>query len=265
MKKVIEIASLDFSGSTMLDLMLGNSPQGFSIGEAHAFYNGKRFWCTCEDNEDCKVWNNMRGGKFEDMYSELFELTGKEYMVYSGKLPRNLLGARRNNNFDFKTIIIYKHPAKLLKSQSNRPSGMFSQDYMHIHNRLIQLFPNALILSLKDLVIYPRVTVEEICRRFDIKYYDNMEVFWKRKTPVHMLFGSSSARLHLLDPGTPRFLRLAKQRNKQKDNDAMEVKHHREFYWSEPKKKYEDILRKSGKYNTWMNTYKFLESVKLKV
>lgn len=263
MKKVIEVGSLNFSGSTMLDLILGNSYGGFSTGEPHAFYRGKHIRCTCHENEDCVVWNNLRGTEFKDMYKNLFEMTGANYIVYSGKTTRNLLEARFNNKFDYSTVFIYKHPASLLKSQESMRGGMFSQAYSAYTEQFLHVFPNSIIVSLKDLAKYPSLTTQKLCAKIGIPYRKNMENFWDRLSEPHLIYGSSSARLHLFDPGTPRFISMARQRNEQKNGDSLEVKHHREFYVSEPQEKYIEILNNSEVGEAWMNTYKKLEQMKI--
>lgn len=62
MKKVVYIASVGYSGSTLLDMLLGSNDNVTTLGEAYLLsqYAGSDAGCTCgEKVKDCKFWSQV--------------------------------------------------------------------------------------------------------------------------------------------------------------------------------------------------------------
>jgi hypothetical protein len=69
MRKLINICGTSYSGSTMLDLIIGNDDKGFSLGEIYAWFRPYRthhlnIKCSC-DGIDCP-WDKLKYIKEDD-------------------------------------------------------------------------------------------------------------------------------------------------------------------------------------------------------
>jgi len=62
--------------------------------------------------------------------------------------------------------------------------------------RMLKKFPNAIVVSYKDLARNPSEILDKICSLIGVEYFSNKEFFWEEKYH-HVLYGSGSARTHL--------------------------------------------------------------------
>ena len=85
-EKIIYIMGADFSGTTMLDLMLGSSTNSASIGELAAYLSPTSLEhlepvCTC--HKKCGIWE--RSNFNDDPYAYLFDRHGVSVLIDSSK------------------------------------------------------------------------------------------------------------------------------------------------------------------------------------
>ena len=79
-KKVVFIASYSFSGSTMLDMVLGGNDRAVSGGEIYAFSpgllaEGSKKLCSCGNSAlECKFWRNIKYRISENMSVDYWRL-----------------------------------------------------------------------------------------------------------------------------------------------------------------------------------------------
>lgn len=170
--KVVYIASMGHSGSTLLDLMLAAHSRVFSVGEVyyiHDYTSGKRQKdeihhfgpeCTCGAPNiwECPFWTEvdrvmqretelrladieLRSEDDETFIRHnqvLFEcvrkVSGQDVIVDSSKTPRRLWRLLRSNVFDLVPVHLVRHPRGSIWSHQRR------------HKRL-QNLPSAIRLS----------------------------------------------------------------------------------------------------------------------
>ena len=204
MKKIIFITGIGRSGSTLLDRMLGNNPQGFSVGEVNALF---RPWkrkhllrdsnCFC-NKPNCNFWKKIKTRKEKNLYDTIFNLFKNiNYIVDSSKSPlwiRDQIKYNQNKNYDIKIVCIYKTPQEFFYSMKKRGKSklwkiMWKGRYMQLFN----LFTNFLSIKYSDLTRNPKDTLRHLCESLDIEYYNEQEKYWNNPNQ-HSLFGSSAVR-----------------------------------------------------------------------
>jgi hypothetical protein len=77
MKTVIFVGGSSYSGSTLLDLMLANAPDGFSCGEVSQMFHPYKkhhfnLVCGC-GNSDCTLWSEVKQAGADKLYDTIFE------------------------------------------------------------------------------------------------------------------------------------------------------------------------------------------------
>lgn len=104
-------------------------------------------------------------------------------------------------------------------------------------------FRRSFIVSYADLTQHPAKTLEAICDRLDIPYFEGKEHFWKGVS--HHLFGADSLRLQFYDKTGERFSKLASSLRDRRRGVLHSVEKHKTIYhveeWREklPKKYHE--------------------------
>lgn len=206
MRKVIFIAGTGYSGSTMLDLMLSNSQDGFSCGEIHAlFYPWRQHHlnpkCGC-GNSNCDLWsrlqenynkNNIHSGIF-DQFSNL------EYLVDSSKDPTWIKDQKdRMNSYGIDPVILllWKDPVDYAYSCWKRRKEMnWHKRWINYYRNLFSITDQYFAVSYRDLVRSPGDILRELCNVVGIGYSPGMELFWNKVH--HHLFGNNSVKSHFL-------------------------------------------------------------------
>ena len=235
MIKTIFIASSSYSGSTMLDLMLGNNPDALSLGELSAFRNlYNTVTCSCGQHDDCEVWSKIQHKNRHNYYKDLSKLTGKETFIDSSKNTFWIREQRMTQPYT-PLVLIYKHPKNYayscMKRGNDDPRHMVT--WIEYNSAILRLKPQA-IVSYYDLVHEPKVTLEILCNILELPYRKRQEIYWDRHAPHHLLYGSGSAKLHLWEKGTPEYDSRARTRQGIKPDAAFvdEISYHRKFYYS---------------------------------
>ena len=77
-KRLVMVCGAARSGTTMLDLMLGNAEDAFSCGEIYALFRPFRTHhfdpeCTC-GSRDCDTWRQLRAVPEADFHRSVLEL-----------------------------------------------------------------------------------------------------------------------------------------------------------------------------------------------
>lgn len=163
-KTLINILGAGRSGTTMLDLMLGNDDKSFSLGEVHAWFRPFRkhhfsIDCNC-GKPDCDVWQKIKSFDESKFHISVFDTLNIEYLVDSSKNLRwvidNNLWARRGN-LRVINLCIYKMPIEYIYSiwKRNRNAESIARalrGYKLYYSRLIQTGLVFSTISFKDLV-----------------------------------------------------------------------------------------------------------------
>jgi len=120
---LFHIYSTSRSGSTMADLMLGNDPRAFSLGEVHAWFRPFRthhFKIICSCGQKNCPWGNLESLKKEhEFHKKAFDLLDVDILVDSSKnLPwviDNNIWAKKNN-ITVHNVLLYKEPVNFFYS-----------------------------------------------------------------------------------------------------------------------------------------------------
>jgi len=184
--KVIYIASLSHSGSTLLGMMLGTHPGTVCLGEilpSLLYGKGQSDTCTCGKQIDtCPVWNEFHDLKIKPenyaaTYSNLADKAteaGKKTLVDCSKQIAGLAPLLNNEMFDIRVIWLLKDIRSFVHSQiqrKKRPELMKKDGWRRIYKTgaIYNIFQwrlgNGRILRFLKQKNIPFITVgyEELC------------------------------------------------------------------------------------------------------
>jgi Sulfotransferase family len=216
--KIIFIASLGHSGSTLLDLMLNAHPQLVSVGELKQLSRYARFIppprkhrCTCmtESLWDCPFWSRVSAltekacgrtiGELnvetykdpESFHSDNVELfnaisavAGKEYIVDSSKDPSRLRLLMDNPALEVFPIFLLRDPKGQICSSLRKGQNMVRAiaDYAIINRRIyssIKDRPHA-VVRYEDLVRNPESTLSTLMEAIGLDF-NLVQLRWAEK------------------------------------------------------------------------------------
>ena len=115
------------SGTTMLDLMLGNSDSEFSCGEIYALFRPYRTHhfnpdCCC-GAKHCLVWNKLSKLNESEFHAAALAQTGIHHVVDSSKDLNWVLDSNRwasHQDIPVKNVLLWKQPIDLAYSHWKR-------------------------------------------------------------------------------------------------------------------------------------------------
>ena len=242
-KAVIFIGGSSYSGSTFLDMVLANSPYGFSCGEVNAlFYPYRKHHinheCGC-GNQDCDIWQNVKEKGESNIYQTIFEMFPEiTYIVDSSKDPvwiHDRTAELNNSKIDVRNILLWKTPEEFYVSRKKRKREKGWKrawaNYYRLYFRMIGQWD---AVKYSVLVEKPEV-LEALCETVGIEYFDGKELYWKKKH--HTLFGNTSAKIHLYDSGSEKYENcideLSKTINSAHANSSISD-HHKKVHYRQP-------------------------------
>lgn len=199
-KKVIFIGGTSHSGSTMLDMMLGNDEHGFSVGELYALfypYRPHHFkpQCGC-GNPRCKIWQEIKKIDKHTVYEYLFKMFPEVFFIVdSSKDPwwiKEQLEVLKSKNIHTYILLIWKRPEAFAYSMLKRGKKNWLKFWINYHKLFFTLFPNFIPVSYESLVQNPSKELKRICNLIGIEYFKGKEFFWQKTH--HVLFGSLSVK-----------------------------------------------------------------------
>ena len=199
--KLINICGTARSGSTMVDLMLGNHARAFSLGEVHAWFRPFRthhfeIICSCGQN-DCP-WEELKKLKESEFHQKCFEILDVDTLVDSSKsLPweiDNNNWAKQNGTAVY-NVLLFKEPVSFFYSFWKRGVSLEAarqNQFVKYYKRFFQSKMPFIALNYNNLVADPATTLEKLCKVLDIPYFAGRECFWEKEH--HHLFGSRGTR-----------------------------------------------------------------------
>ena len=213
MKKILFIASLDHSGSTLMELMLCSHPKVVGIGEANMLIDddlrrqrhqelGRRI-CNCgEPLSKCSLWSKFLSGvenqktkKFEEKYSSIIDLCSNEFrnaeiIVDSSKYikPLNCIHELIQNNVlvecDIYVIHLIKDARSYLSSMKYRYRlnifGIIAMlhkwfNYNNsIESYIIENKLGSIRIGYEELCFNSKLILTEVCKKVNISFNDSM-------------------------------------------------------------------------------------------
>ena len=209
MKKVIFIGGSSYSGSTMLDMMLANSPEGFSVGEVHALFHPFRPHhfnpeCGCA-NTDCDFWFQVREAGEKNLYKTIFSLLPKiSFIVDSSKDPwwiKKQSQILQAQGIEIRHLLIWKEPAAFAHSMLKRQRKGWMKSWKNYYQLYFSLISDYSSVAYSELVQNPDEILHKLCNQISIPYHQNQKKFWQKQH--HTLFGNDSAKIHLQGETSP--------------------------------------------------------------
>ncbi len=186
------------SGTTMLDLMLGNADNAFSCGEIYALFRPFRNHhfdpvCTCGER-DCAAWQTLRRVPEADFHKAVLEQPGIDYAVDSSKDLRWVLDSNewaRGHDIPVRNVLIWKDPIDLAHShwKRGRPVDYFRKQFLDYYERFLDLGLPFISVSYQRLVNEPEKVLGALCAELGIGYFPGKEEFWHKHH--HHFFGSA--------------------------------------------------------------------------
>lgn len=205
MGKVIFVNGTARCGSTMVDLILGNDPQGFSMGEVCSWFRPTRthhfdIKCGC-GVYPCAVWDELRGAREDEIYDRVFQANPVSFAVDSSKrltwvIDQNLR-LRADGRHEIVNIFLYKDPVSLHYSlwkrgvhDLSRTSGAYQY-----YRRAIDAGIPFVSVNYDWLIEDMSSRLPSICDVVGVDYQPEKERFWEGRH--HHLFGSFGPRRQL--------------------------------------------------------------------
>lgn len=197
MRTLINVCGAGRSGTTMLDLMLGNGPGCFSCGEVYALFRPWRkhhFTASCRCGGDtCSIWDTMSSHQACNFHSQLADFVKADFIVDSSKSLRWVLDAQtwaENANMSVVNFLVWKSPVALAYSHWKRGHALLGwrDDFILYHSRLISLQLPFISVRYQKLIDEPASVLRKLCHLAGLDYFAAKENFWQGEH--HQVFGS---------------------------------------------------------------------------
>lgn len=196
MKKIIFVGGNVRSGSTLLNLYLGNQDNALALGELYGLFQPLKKEHTdkiseMKTNDD--RWKRIIEGGNKNVYDNIFmEYSEVNVIVDSSKTPFWVEYQTRRNKrkYDVQHILIHKPLEDLAMSFSKRGIlDSLERIYVNYHQKWISLFPDTYIVPYKEFVQELDVR-KKICSTLGVEFNDSRENIYER---THFnFFGSDS-------------------------------------------------------------------------
>jgi hypothetical protein len=197
-QNLIMVLGASHSGTTMLDLMLGNHDETFSTGEVWAHFRPWRahhfsIECRCGQNP-CPIWEQLKGTGEQDFHKTVLNLDNINSIVDSSKdLSWTIDSAQwaKANDINVRNVVIWKEPIELAYSHWKRGHSIaeFRHDFLTYYERFLNLGLPFVSLRFSALVGDPTNTIRKLCEITGLPWHAKQEEFWNKQH--HHLFGAA--------------------------------------------------------------------------
>lgn len=233
MATLINVCGSIYSGTTMVELMLGNAPDAFSCGEVMAWFRPWRshhfeLKCSCGEYP-CPIWERIKGVRENVFHKKVIQEFDKEFVIDSSKnlcwLIDNNIWAR-NNQLRVVNLLVWKKPLSIAYSHWKRKGDIISWErvYKTYYQRFFDTNMKFVSLCYNDLMTDPGEGLKQLCKVVGMPYFEGKELFWKGNH--HYLFGSEGVRQEI-QKGDSRIRKTEKFQSeflKQKDRILYRIK-----------------------------------------
>ncbi|MBW2466723.1 MAG: hypothetical protein JRF02_05430 [Deltaproteobacteria bacterium] len=195
-KTLINICGSERSGSTMLDLIIGNDPKAFSCGEAYALYRPWRkhhFQPACGCGRECEYLQEFKRTIEDRFHKLLFKKFGYDWVVDSSKdltwIVDNQKWVFRNNGRVLNLVICKQPPTftlSFLKRGKNR--DYWRMIFIRYYKHFLETELPFVSVCYDEFVQQPEKFIRLICTLVGMEYADIKMNFWEKEH--HQLFGS---------------------------------------------------------------------------
>ena len=217
MTTLINACGAEYSGTTMLDLMLGNAHDAFSCGEVHAWFRPFRSHhfkvvCSCGKNL-CPYWEKIKNFPENEFHRKVFEKLDVNFVIDSSKEILWILNNNRwaeENQIKVINLLIWKDPIDLIYSYWKRGRGLKRGriSFLKCYKRFFRMELPFISVSYNELAKNPQKKLHDICNIIGMKYFLGKERFWEKQH--HYLFGSGGIRKQL-ENDEPKEIKLTEE------------------------------------------------------
>jgi hypothetical protein len=204
MATLINVGGATRSGTTMLDLMLGNTPDAFSCGEVYAWFrpwkqHHHRLECRCGQNP-CPIWEKIKNVPENQFHMAVVEKLEVSFVIDSSKELCWLIDTQEwasANRFKVFKLLLWKNPINLAYSHWKRGHSLtgWYHEFVSYYSKFFETGLPFRSVYFNDLVSNPQRKLEEICSAVGIPYFYGKERFWEKQH--HHLFGSHGTYLQV--------------------------------------------------------------------
>jgi hypothetical protein len=197
MPKLVTICGESYSGTTMLELMLGHSARAFSCGEVAYWYrpvtqSHRRLDCGC-GADPCGAWEQLRDIPAQRFHAELCRRLDVDLVTDSSKRLSWVVDVNRwaaVGRIDVVNLAIWKSPLAHLYSHWKRgkPLSNAMRRYRRYYARLLSWGAPLMTVSYDRLTASPAAELAAVCQRIGIDYFPGKESFWNAQ--LHPLYGN---------------------------------------------------------------------------
>lgn len=197
MESIITVSGTSRSGSTMLDLILGNAPDAFSCGEVYAWFRPYRTHhfeidCSC-GQQPCPIWETIKGVSESEFHASVGRELGARYVIDSSKdlcWVMDLQGWAAAEHLPVFNVLIWKDPVDLAYSYWKRGEDVDSwrKSFVGYHDKFLQTGLRFVAINYSAITENPGRATEQVCRAVGLPYFEGKERFWEKQH--HFLFGS---------------------------------------------------------------------------
>lgn len=212
MQKIVYIAGLGHSGSTVLDMSLGANPKIVGLGEVGAMLLKKdknrlfeKSTCSCgEKGSDCDFWKNARNiieknTSINERYELLIQHFNHQYknekiFLDSSKNSYEYLDYL-NKNFNLKVVFLtrdFRSWAFSRKSRKAKPIFFWYWWWFLENQKLLYVLKKYKIqpffVGYEEFALYPELMFRKILDFLEIDFNENMLI--PAKTQSHIINGN---------------------------------------------------------------------------
>ncbi len=201
MATLVNVCGTARSGSTMLDLMLGNSPDAFSCGEVNAWFRPYRTHhfdidCACGE-KPCPIWETLKDVPEKQFHATVIEALQVNFVIDSSKEICWVIDSQEwaaAHGLTVFNLVLWKEPIDLAYSHWKRGRGLMSwrQEFVGYYSKIFQLRLPFWAIKYEELVADPPAKLRQICAALNMPYFEGKEAFWNKQ--YHHLFGSLGIR-----------------------------------------------------------------------
>ncbi len=196
----VSIAGTNFSGSTMLALMLANRPDAFGCGEVHAWYRPYRRFhfdvrCTC-GQRPCETWLRIQDLPARQFHVGAMRELGADFIVDASKdLPwiADVIRATRRGGGRAVTVAVWKDPIEVAHSFWKRGKlPVWRRQITTYFPWLLQSGIPFVAVPYAELAEEPAATLKAVGEEIGMDVLPGQERFWEGD--AHLVFGNLGTR-----------------------------------------------------------------------
>jgi hypothetical protein len=194
-RQVIFVGGTSRSGSTLLNLILGNDPNGIGLGEIQAAIRPvKRHHHELRKSvvEAKSPWSEVIMKNHSQVYATVFDAyPNTDFLVDSSKHVmwiRNQNANCAKQGIQSKNVLIYKSPYELANSYKKR-NIQWERPFVDYHRKYVSLIDEFFVISYKDLVTDP-LAMQNLCNHLGISFSSDKMKYWL--STGNVFFGSKT-------------------------------------------------------------------------